>query len=268
MIIANINPIFKSLDIDYLYHLGLDTSMQLENIFKNVSTIIFTEDNNDALIIANQLSSLLFNISELYYDLKPLFKTERYHFYLIKQFIIVSTGIGSPSALICLNEISKLLFHAKVRDPYYIQITPSFNINNKANHVELIHKVFNTNHITKYENISCGKYYCYQSIINKNNIDNFINANKNYKINISNSITVPDLMSFSYTNDFNQQFIDDNNVFSANMDNNVFAGFCNHMQINSLIFNYITNMNHNNPIINTKNSLHYLTNLILGFRSL
>lgn len=260
MITLNINPYFKNLEVDYLYHLGLDTSINLGETFKEVSTVIFTENNQDALIISNYIANKVFSLSELNYTLKPLFKTERHHFYLIKNFIVVSSGIGNPSTLICLNEISKLLFHANILNPYYIQISPSIGLNNNTN-VQLIQKVFNYKYENYYENISCGDYYTYNAIVNQNNIDEFINKTK-ININISNSITLPNLIQSINNNDLNQEFIKTNNILSANMDNSVFAGFCNYMNINSLIFNYIINQNN---ISSTKLNLQYIINIILGY---
>jgi hypothetical protein len=263
MLATNINQNFKNLDVDYLYHLGLDSSMDISKIFSNVSTVIFTENNYDALFIANEISKQIFNLSNLSYSLNPLFKTERYHLYLIKNFIVISTGIGNPSTLICLNEISKLLFHANILNPYYIQITPSIGLNNN-NNIQLIKTVFNHNYKNYYENISCGHYYNYQSNINQNNINKFINKNQKFNVNISNSITVPDLICSIYNNYINESFIQENNILSANMDNSVFAGFCNYMNIRSLIFNYIINQNYNKLEISQQN-LNNIINMILGY---
>ncbi len=115
-----INPHLKDLDIDYLYHLGLDTTLDLAGLFGDTKFVCFSGSGERAKHFAKKVAARLRLADET--DIKPIGKTERYHLYKVGPVISVSHGMGMPSVSILLNEITKLLCYAGSLSPLYIRM--------------------------------------------------------------------------------------------------------------------------------------------------
>lgn len=108
-------------EVDYLYHLGLDTSMPLKEMFGDVRFVVTGGSPSRAQWFAQELYSQLQHVEGAparVPGLGPVTigKTDRYSLYKIGPVISVSHGMGMPSASILLHEIAKLLHYAGCRD--------------------------------------------------------------------------------------------------------------------------------------------------------
>lgn len=126
----NINPNLKSLPVDYLYHLGLDTSMDLKKIFADTRFVCMGGSAERAKTFAQKIKNELgkqFGVQH-FGHLEPIGKTERFSLYKVGPVISVSHGMGMPSMTILLHEITKLLYYVGCFDPIYLRIGTSGGI--------------------------------------------------------------------------------------------------------------------------------------------
>jgi len=111
--------------VDILYHLGLDTTMDL-SIFKDTKFVCMGGSAVRAATFAEDLRKRF--TPEVEGPVEPIGKTERYSVYKVGQIISCSHGIGMPSMLILLHEMAKLLHYAGAEDAAYIRIGTSGGI--------------------------------------------------------------------------------------------------------------------------------------------
>lgn len=111
--------------VDVLYHLGLDSSMDLSS-FRDVRFVCMGGSAVRAAAFAEDLRKRF--CPELKGPPEPVGKTERYHVYKIGPIISCSHGIGMPSMLIIMHEMAKLLHYAGAEDVVYIRIGTSGGI--------------------------------------------------------------------------------------------------------------------------------------------
>lgn len=102
------NPHLDELETDFLYHLGLDTSMDLKGMFGDVKYVCMGGSPVRAEDFANKAAA------ELGFEVpaggaQPIGKTERCSLFKVGPVISVSHGMGMPSMLIFLHELAKLM---------------------------------------------------------------------------------------------------------------------------------------------------------------
>lgn len=126
----HLNPYLKNLSIDYLYHLGLDTSMDLKKIFGDTKFVCMGGSAERAMTFAQKLMQEIGPRGGMQHfkHLEPIGKTERFSLYKVGPVISVSHGMGMPSISILLHEITKLMHYARVEDPIYMRIGTSGGI--------------------------------------------------------------------------------------------------------------------------------------------
>lgn len=141
-----LNPNLADLDIDYLYHLGLDSSMDLKAMFGDVQFVCMggspVRAEDFARKAAETLGVEVYEGGGLQQDvrqglrevlrwvgknlpLRAVGKTERCSLYKVGPIISVSHGMGMPSMSIFLHELTKLLHYAGVDDAKFIRIGTS-----------------------------------------------------------------------------------------------------------------------------------------------
>merc|ERR1711935_807457 len=103
------NPHLAGLDVDVLYHLALDTSMDLVAMFGDVKFVVLGGSGERMRKVAEAAADR-FGITE---ELKNLCATDRYSLYKVGPIISVSHGMGMPSIGILLHELAKLMHYAK-----------------------------------------------------------------------------------------------------------------------------------------------------------
>lgn len=158
-----LNKHFQEINIDYLYHLGLDSKMNLTEMFGDVKYVVFIRSNGDADYFAQQLTQQIYKLDNLKISCYTIAKDERYHIFKVANTIVISHGIGSPSLLICINEIIKLMWHAKIHDVQFIRIGPGGGIGINPGELVCASEAVNHEFISTWENIEFGNSYYYPS---------------------------------------------------------------------------------------------------------
>lgn len=255
MDIEKINPLLYNLEIDYMYHLGLNSKMDLNNIFGSIKFVIFTRSNDNAGIIAHEIAKKWYKIEVDDFYFKPIFKTERFNLYKIGFILIISHGIGMPSALICLNEMTKLLKYLKISDAIFINIQPAGGLAVPVGSVVIIEEALNTKLEPKFTSIECGVEYEYLTYFNKDLVQYILELSNKYnesKLNIvkGKSISTNDFYEEQARLDgflvpeFTKQEKDlylqkayQIGVNTIDMYSTAFAGFCNQLNIKAIAIN-------------------------------
>ena len=118
------NPYLSSLETDHLYHLGLHTGMKLREIFGDTRFVCMGGSPDRAAGFARLVAKEL-DIRFPGGYIRPLGKTERFVLFKVGPVISASHGMGMPSTLILLHELTKLLDYAGCEDPIYLRIGTS-----------------------------------------------------------------------------------------------------------------------------------------------
>lgn len=253
---TNLNLLYLDDKIDYLYHLGIDTSLNLQEKFGDVSHVIVTRTIEEANIFSQVFAKQVYKIENEDLHLEPLYKTERFHLYKVRNILILSGGVGMPSQLICLNEITKLLKYANVRNPIYLQVGPAGGVNVEPGTIIIGQNVLNNKFEPLYYTIECGDEFSYSTHLNSDLINSLYNYSLNnsnhYKIRYGNIVGAFDFydeqgrldgcLPLDYTLDERNRFLQQaqkHDVVGINMESVAFAGFCNQLNIKCAMINYI-----------------------------
>ncbi|PIP65298.1 uridine phosphorylase [Candidatus Peregrinibacteria bacterium CG10_big_fil_rev_8_21_14_0_10_49_16] len=156
MVKWKMNPYLQRLQPDVFYHLGLDTDMNLMEMFGDVSVVCMGGSPARAQAFARYSADQL-NID---CSLEPIGKIERFSLYKVGPVISVSHGMGMPSISILLHEVTKLLFHAGCDDPEYIRIGTSGGIGLNPGTVVISKEGVNAKLEPWHEQIVLGETQC------------------------------------------------------------------------------------------------------------
>merc|ERR1712137_158198 len=111
---------------DVLYHLGLSNlGHDLPAMFSDVRFVCMGGSAVRAERLAHQIADRLGISIPTGMDLSAVGKTERFSLFKVGPIISVNHGMGMPSMSILLHEVTKLLFHSKVKTVNYIRIGTS-----------------------------------------------------------------------------------------------------------------------------------------------
>jgi uridine phosphorylase len=161
------NNYLAELHVDTLYHLGLNSSMDLKKMFGDTKFVCMGGSPDRMREFAKFACEEL-NLSHLIptgCSLAPIGKSERYHMYKIGPVISVSHGMGMPSLNILLHEITKLLMYAGATDFCYIRVGTSGGIGVKPGTVIVTDKAFNATLQPKYELVQLGKRRSFNTVL-------------------------------------------------------------------------------------------------------
>lgn len=150
------NPNLEKLNVDYLYHLGLDSSMDLKGMFGDVRYVCMGGSADRAEVFAQKTAEELgMEIPEG--GLKPIGKTERFSLYKVGPVISVNHGMGIGSIEILLNEIAKLLAYAKAKGVKFFRLGTSGGIGVEGGTVVITDKAYNDRLEPHDDKSVCGK---------------------------------------------------------------------------------------------------------------
>ncbi len=240
-----LNSHLKQLDVDYLYHIGIDTTMDL-SIFNDLEYIVFVTTDSDALLFAS-----MFAKDNNIYQFKgyPIFKTERYHLYKVGPVLAISYGIGAPSLLICLNEVAKLVYHINKPNIKFLKIGRADGIGDiDIGALSLVDRALDSKLDPVFYSLECGVKYSYPTTLDNSLLNDIQQFGKliNYKL-----VTGSAIGSFS---DYEEQACMDgflplvitaqdrdlfltkaieHNVKTLSTDVTAFASFCNELTISA-----------------------------------
>jgi len=163
------NSNLKGLEVDYLYHLGLDTAGDLKSIFKDTKFVCMFGSALRAEVFAKKAAA------QLGFKLEgPIGKTERFSLYKIGPVISVSHGIGMPSLLILLHEITKLLQYAEARNVAYIRIGTCGGIGIGEGTVVITTEAVNEKMEPVFEHMELGKVCRYPTKLDNKLAENIL----------------------------------------------------------------------------------------------
>ncbi len=241
-----LNPFFQNLETDYLYHLGFDSNQNLEKMFGDVEYVILTRSFNNADTIANEFARKFYNIKEIDIHCNTIGKRERYHIHKIHNSLIASHGIGAPSLLICLNEIVKLLWHAKVKSPKFFRVGPSGGLGVNPGQIVVGTEAVTNTLEAQFESIEFGQKHYYPTQFCQTLAKEFMNSINVAEGSIVNGKIVGGMgyyngqarlngaMPLNHTPEEQQQYLKkayEQGVRSFDMESIGFAGFCNQLEI-------------------------------------
>ncbi len=118
------NHHLDDLDKDVLYHFGITTLDELQEMFGDVKYVCMGGSAVRADVFAHKAAEEL-GIDVPEGGFQPIGKTERYSLYKVGPIISVNHGMGQPSLEIMLNEITKMLQYAGCEDVTYLRIGTS-----------------------------------------------------------------------------------------------------------------------------------------------
>lgn len=251
-----INPYFQTLDVDFLYHFGLDTSMDLKGIFGKINYVVLTRDHDGAAVIAHLFGKKWYQIQEGSFNFTPIFKTERFHLFKIGPVLIVSHGVGMPSMMICLNELTKLLIYTGNTDAHFLKIGPSGGLGEEPGTIIISRHAVNSKLEALQHTIECGEEYTYSTALDKDFVDDVLEFGKYFdskrKITSGKSIGAWDFfeeqarldgfLPLPYTvedRDSYFQRAQKAGVKCIDMESLEFAAFCNNLGIKGCIINSV-----------------------------
>ncbi|XP_050509121.1 uridine phosphorylase 1-like [Diabrotica virgifera virgifera] len=127
------NPHLARLDNDYLYHIALDTeTMNLVEAFGDTKFICMGGSPKKMYLFAKYImkeighklpfGTKLLDISE---------KGDRYCMYKVGPVVSVNHGMGCPTMGILLNELIKLMYYAKCKNPMFFRLGTCGGIGSK-----------------------------------------------------------------------------------------------------------------------------------------
>lgn len=283
---ANLNPNFKQFEVDYLYHLGIDTTMNIQEIFGHIKYVVFTLSNTEAATISREFAIAWYNINEHDFKYQPLYKTERFHLYKVGITLIISIGVGGPSLLIAMTEITKLLVHLKLFNVEYFKLGLANGLGTEPGDIVVSYDTLNAKFENQYKSIECGKSISYPLTLNKTLTQRFhafclslgkknviLGTCQSTKISIEEQCYFSHLISPPVTSDDVNAYLTKSynlGVRCIDMESMAFAGFCNQLNINASIIsvimsNYLTRNLNSSTIEEHLNSTAKAAKYLAGF---
>jgi uridine phosphorylase len=158
------NKNLEDIEVDYLYHLGLDSSMNLKDLFGNVKFVCMGGSPDRAYELAKKIEEK----SDKTSTIEQFGKTERTSLYKIGNVISMSHGMGMPSILIFLHEVTKLLEYAGCIDFIFLRIGTSGGIGIEPGTIVLTSEAVNSNFKSVFDHQVLDKTYSFPTNLDSN----------------------------------------------------------------------------------------------------
>lgn len=160
MAVEHRNSYLNDLNEDFLYHLGLDTTMDLEELFGDVKYVCMGGSAGRAETFAKKLvNDLGLDIPEE--SICPCGKTERGSLFKVGPVISMSHGMGMPSMTIFLHEVAKLLEYAGATDVKFLRIGTSGGVGVEPGTVIVAEEAMNGKLMAEHEAVVLGETWTY-----------------------------------------------------------------------------------------------------------
>lgn len=184
------NKNLDDFEVDYLYHLGIDSSMNLKDLFGNVKFVCMGGSPDRAYELAKKIEEK----SDKTSTIEQFGKTERTSLYKIGNVISMSHGMGMPSILIFLHEVTKLLEYAGCIDYVFLRIGTSGGIGIEPGTIVLTSEAVNSNFKSVFDHQVLDKTYSFPT-----NLDSNLIARIQSCVKTTNSVVLGKTLG---TNDF------------------------------------------------------------------
>ena len=249
---AKLNPVFQNLEVDYLYHLGFDSSMDLPGMFGDIKNVIFTRSFNNADTIASEFTKKFYKIKDIDIHCTTIGKNERYHIHKVHNSLIISHGIGVPSLLICLNEVVKLLWHSKVQNPTFFRVGPSGGLGVPPGTIVIGTSAVDNTLQPVFQSVEFGQIHEYPTDFDINFVKDFTKFSQHPSLTPGKIIggmgyyngqaRLNGAMPLNYTIDDQKKYLNkayEAGIRSFDMEATGFAGFCNQLEIKACEVNAV-----------------------------
>lgn len=160
------NPYLDDLDDDYLYHLGLSKSMDLEGMFRDVKYVCMGGSSDRTGVFAEKAAREL-GIPVPEGGLEPIGKTERTRTYKVGPILFLAHGMGMPSTEIFLNETAKLLHYAGCEDVSFIRVGTSGGYGVEGGTVVVTEEALDGQLRPQYDLVKLGQVHSYPTKANE-----------------------------------------------------------------------------------------------------
>ena len=270
------NKILEDIEVDYLYHLGLDSSMNLKDLFGNVKFVCMGGSPDRAYELAKKIEEKLDKTSTI----EQFGKTERTSLYKIGNVISMSHGMGMPSILIFLHEVTKLLEYAGCIDYIFLRIGTSGGIGIEPGTIVLTSEAVNSNFKSVFDHQVLDKTYSFPT-----NLDSNLIARIQSCVKTTNSFVLGKTLGTNdfyegqgrldgalaplYTDTEKQDYLQRAfmiGVRNIEMESTAFAAFCLRANIPSVIICVaLINRLNGDQIIATKEEMKLYTDNLLDF---
>ena len=270
------NKNLEDIEVDYLYHLGLDSSMNLKDLFGNVKFVCMGGSPDRAYELAKKIEEK----SDKTSTIEQFGKTERTSLYKIGNVISMSHGMGMPSILIFLHEVTKLLEYAGCIDYIFLRIGTSGGIGIEPGTIVLTTEAVNSNFKSVFDHQVLDKTYSFPT-----NLDSDLIARIQSCVKTTNSLVLGKTLG---TDDFyegqgrldgalaplctdieKQDYLQRAfmiGVRNIEMESTAFAAFCFRAYIPSVIICVaLINRLNGDQIIATKEEMKFYTDNLLDF---
>jgi len=241
------NPYLEDIDVDFLYHLGLDTSMNIKEMFSDVKFVCM----GGSPVRAQRMAELAVQELKLSIPygcgLVPLGKTERYSLYKVGPIISVSHGMGMPSLNILIHEITKLLHYAEATDVTYLRIGTCGGVGINPGTVVITSESINGELEPFYKLPILGKLVYRPTKLNPALCEEILKCREDLNVVIGKTLSVDcfyegqgrlDGASCEYTEEDKMNFLrqlHDKGILNIEMESLAFAAFCNYMKISGAV---------------------------------
>ena len=270
------NKNLEDIEVDYLYHLGLDSSMNLKDLFGNVKFVCMGGSPDRAYELAKKIEEK----SDKTSTIEQFGKTERTSLYKIGNVISMSHGMGMPSILIFLHEVTKLLEYAGCLDYIFLRIGTSGGIGIEPGTIVLTSEAVNSNFKSVFDHQVLDKTYSFPT-----NLDNNLIARIQSCVKTTNSVVLGKTLGTDdfyegqgrldgalaplYTDIEKQDYLQRAfmiGVRNIEMESTAFAAFCLRANIPSVIICVaLINRLNGDQIIATKEEMKICTDNLLDF---
>ena len=234
-------------EVDYLYHLGLDSSMDLKSVFGDVKYVCMGGSAHRAYHFACKLNDL-FGVFKSDNQIKPIGKTERCELYKVGPVISMSHGMGMPSMLIFLHEVTKLLVHAGVNDVVFIRIGTSGGIGVEPGTVVITSEGINGSLLNQFDQVVLGEKVSYGTQLNEELCASLMKGLVDYPVLLAKTMGTDDFyegqgrmdgaLEPRYSQEDKYRFLNRAyaiGVRNIEMESTAFAAFCNRTGIPAAI---------------------------------
>lgn len=155
------NPHLKKIDADVLYHLGLDSTMDLPGIFGDTTVVCMGGSNDRMRSFAEKIVMEIPEWNIHPDEPKSFGSAERFALYKVGPVLSVSHGMGIGSIRIMLHEITKVLHYAGATDVQYIRIGTCGGIGVAPGTVVLTEEALNAQLEARDDVVKLGRVHAY-----------------------------------------------------------------------------------------------------------
>ena len=177
-----INNHIKTMESDFLYHLGFGTADNLPEKFGDVRYVIMGGSNTRMELMAYYLQAKLQKNLSRPTDLA--IKGGRYSLYKVGPCICVNHNIGASTLSVVLHEISKLIYHAGIPAElvHFIRLGTSGGIGVEPGTVVIATGACDSLKRTDFHTTACGKVMTMPMVLDNNKANEIHQIAKKLKI--------------------------------------------------------------------------------------